>query len=532
MNAELLLQHYEKIADAPDAIARLRRFILDLAVRGKLVPQDQRDEPEEQLLKRIAREKLDQSGLPRGWRRAKIGWVLEFQYGRGLKATERLKEGPVPVFGSNGIVGFTDEPLTVRPSIIVGRKGSAGALNICDGPSWTTDVAYFVEAPLFIELRFLSMALAALNLDRLGKGVKPGLSRSDACDQIIALPPLAEQHRIVAKVTELMALCDQLEATRIAREATRDRLAAGSFARLNTPEPETFSDDARFALDALPALTARPDQIKQLRQTILNLAVRGKLVSQDPTDEPAAKLLRRLTIEIAEYSASNRLRPVQIQSIIDEGLPFSAPEGWQWSRLAGLFCVVTDGDHQPPPKADEGVAFLTIGNISGGKLDFSDCRYVPVNYYHALPAYRVPSVGDLLYTVVGATYGRVVPVDIEREFCVQRHVAILKPTKEVNLRYLLILLGSPLVYDQATKSATGTAQPTIALGPLRNFLVPLPPLAEQHRIVAKVDELMILCDRLEASLTTADETRRKLLDTLLAEALAPVGTEQPREAAE
>ena len=272
-------------------------------MRGKLVPQDPNDEPASELLKRIAKEKLDQAGLPQGWRRTKIGSILEFQYGKGLKASERLDEGPVPVFGSNGIVGFTDEPLTDRPAIIVGRKGSAGALNLCDGPSWTTDVAYFVEAPSFLDLRFMLNALAALDLDKLGKGVKPGLSRSEAYDQIIALPPLAEQRRIVAKVDELMALCDRLEAARQTREATRDKLTAASLARLNAPDPETFQADARFALDALPALTARPDQIKQLRQTILNLAVRGKLVPQDPSDEPALELAKRLRqAQIEAYS--------------------------------------------------------------------------------------------------------------------------------------------------------------------------------------------------------------------------------------
>jgi len=188
MNAERLLAHYHEIADAPHAIARLRRFILDLAVRGKLVPQAQNDEPASELLKRIAKEELGQADLPKGWRKAKVPSILDFQYGKGLKASERFDEGPVPVFGSNGIVGYTDEPLTVLPSIIVGRKGSAGALNLCDGPSWTTDVAYFVETPSFFELRFLFNALAALDLDKLGKGVKPGLSRSEAYEQIISVP--------------------------------------------------------------------------------------------------------------------------------------------------------------------------------------------------------------------------------------------------------------------------------------------------------------------------------------------------------
>ena len=143
------------------------------------------------------------------------------------------------------------------------------------------------------------------------------------------LPPLAEQHRIVAKVDELMALCDRLEAARAEREATRDRLAAASLARLNAPDPDTFHDDARFALDALPALTTRPDQIKQLRQTILNLAVRGKLVPQDPNDEPASELLKRIANAQRRKlkRTTQRRRPVASSKWTAEQC---GPEGLEW----------------------------------------------------------------------------------------------------------------------------------------------------------------------------------------------------------
>jgi type I restriction enzyme S subunit len=337
----------------------------------------------------------------------------------------------------------------------------------------------------------------------------------------VALPPLAEQRRIVAKVDELMALCDRLATARAAREAARDRLAAASLARLNAPDPETFAADARFALNALPALTARPDQIKPLRQSILNLAVRGKLVPQDPEDEPAAELMKRATKEIDAYAEANGIGRARAEIIREDDLPFSGPVGWQWTRLCDLFRVVTDGDHQPPPRTDQGVAFLTIGNITTGRLDFSGCRLVSEAYFKSLAAYRTPEKGDILYTVVGATYGRPAVVDTDRSFCVQRHIAILKPVAEMSLHFLVILLSSPLIYEQATRSTTGTAQPTIALRPLRNFLAPIPPLAEQHRIVAKVDALMALCDQLEASLGAAEATRRRLLEALLAEALRP-----------
>lgn len=106
----------------------------------------------------------------------------------------------------------------------MGRKGSAGALNICNGPSWTTDVAYYIEAPDFLSLRFLYMSLSALNLDSLAKGVKPGLSRSDVYNERMAIPPLAEQHRIVAKVDRLMALCDGLESGLITAESSVSHL--------------------------------------------------------------------------------------------------------------------------------------------------------------------------------------------------------------------------------------------------------------------------------------------------------------------
>ena len=193
----------------------------------------------------------------------------------------------MPVYGSNGVVGYTTEPLTVRPSVIVGRKGSAGALNKCNGPSWTTDVAYFVEVPDFFDLVYLFLLLQTLDFNTLGKGVKPGLSRADAYRKFICIPPLAEQRRIVAKVDELMALCEQLEEARIAREDTRDRLTKASLARLTAPDVDdvTFRSHACFSVDSLPALTARADQIKHLRQIILNLAVRGKLVKQDPAEE-------------------------------------------------------------------------------------------------------------------------------------------------------------------------------------------------------------------------------------------------------
>ncbi|MDT0683082.1 restriction endonuclease subunit S [Roseicyclus sp. F158] len=568
MNAERLLEVYEQISEAPDAIARLRRFVLGLAMHGKLVEQDSGDEPASVLLNQIAAEKarLIKSGEIRKPRELTNGEELEppfeipvsWQWCR-LDVIGAIIGGGTPSAGdpnnfskpgegipwltpadlggyrdlsiSRGARDLTEKGLasssaTMMPSgtVLFTSRAPIGYVAIAANPISTNQgfksiVPYVAECSRFIAL---AMRTFAPEIDARA----PGTTFKEVSGKIVAgvafpLPPLPEQHRIVAKVDELMALCDRLEEARKTREETRDKLTTASLARLTAPDtmPEDFPAHAAFALDALPALTTRPDQIKTLRQTILNLAVRGKLVEQNPADEPASDLLEKAKEDIAEYGQANGVRPAKVDKI--RGFPFDVPFGWAWTRLASIFRVVTDGDHQPPPRSDAGVAFLTIGNVSGGTLEFDGCRRVPQEYFDALPRYRTPSAGDLLYTVVGATFGRPVVVDDHEPFCVQRHIAILKPSSEMSLPFLGLLMASPFVYSQAKEALTGAAQPTLTLRPLRNFMLPIPPLTEQHRIVAKVDALMALCNRLAAALTTTETTRTRLLEALLHEALEP-----------
>ncbi|WP_297492794.1 restriction endonuclease subunit S [Acidocella sp.] len=529
MNADRLLAHYEEIADAPDAISRLRRFILDLAMRGKLVPQASKDKPNLELLKLIANEGLAHPNLPNGWCQAKIGTLLNFQYGKGLNSNERAVEGPVPVYGSNGIVGFTESPLTTLPSIIVGRKGSAGAMNLCDGPSWTTDVAYFVEAPAFFNIRFLLNALTALRLDKLGKGVKPGLSRSDAYEQVLSVPPLAEQHRIVAKVDELMALCDRLEAARAEREATRDRLTAASLARLNTPDPATFQADVRFALNTIPALTNRPDQIKQLRQTILNLAVRGKLVPQDPKDESASELLKKIQKKRGRLLASGYPTPdearTQSKKQSEQTIPIgleSLPAGWAWATLLQCSAFVVDCKNKTAPYSSKGIRLIRTTNVRDGKMNMNDQRYVDQNTFDLWSARCIPEPGDILITRE-APMGEVCLIPPGEQICLgQRMMLARLVPNTIEQEFLIYSLRDPQLMDRVQDKPIGATVQHLRVGGVETLLVPLPPLAEQQRIVAKVDALMALCDQLEASLDHTAITRRRLLDALLNEALDSV----------
>ena len=466
MNAEQLLLHYHRIADAPDAIARLRRFILGLAVRGKLVPQDPRDEPAGELLKRIAREqkaRIDRGEIrrskplatiddapfnaPPGWAWIPLGetgnifignsindptrdQLAKAQKGRPFIATKDVGYGLDKIAYDNGLlVEFSDERFKIARAnsvLICAEGGSAGKKigladrEICFGNKLLANETWSVVSPKFVLYAYMSDFFYAQFSGKM-TGVIGGISIGNFLELPFMLPPLPEQRRIVAKLDELMALCDRLEVARTEREATRDRLTAASLARLNGPDPETIQADARFVLDALPALTARPDQIKQLRQTILNLAVRGKLVPQDPRDRPVKKVALNIVVKLRG----------QLREEIDA--PFRLPEQWAWRAVDTLADQVTDGEHATPPRiAEPQIPLVTAKNVRDGFMDFARTDWVSRGTAEKAWGRCRPSVGDLLLVCVGATTGRLTVLREPRDMVLVRSVALIRPNLEAN----------------------------------------------------------------------------------------------------
>jgi type I restriction enzyme, S subunit len=331
------------------------------------------------------------------------------------------------------------------------------------------------------------------------------------------LPPLAEQRRIVIKIDELMSLCDRLEAARAEREATRNKLAAATLTRLNASDPDTFKDDARFALAVLPALTTRADQMKQLRQTILDLAVRGKLAPQHVRDEPPSELLERIAAhKAAVIDGRARNKAASIRPLADDSIPFDLPSNWVWAAF-GDIVVSRDGERIPVSKEERSRrAKLFDYYGASGVIDKID------NYLFDKPLLLIGEDGANLVN-------RSTPIAFiaRGKYWVNNHAHVLDGLSEEFLRYLALFINA----IDLKPYVTGTAQPKMNQAKMNSIPVALPPLAEQSRILAKVDELMTLCDRLEASLATTDDTRRRLLQALLAEALSPALTID-REAAE
>ncbi|MCO5156825.1 MAG: restriction endonuclease subunit S [Aquamicrobium sp.] len=565
MNAERLLAHYEKIADAPDAIARLRRFVLDLAVRGKLVPQDASDEPASELLKRIAKEKarLVKAGeirkpkvladveeppfdLPQNWCWTPIREVT----------SDRGQEIPQSTFTYIDVTAINKEAgIVAEPKVLEASEAPSRARKI----TRKGDVIYSCVRPYLLNVAVIecdfdpqpiaSTAFAILNghglvipryiwivlrspfmvecVEENQRGqAYPAINDADFAVLPFPLPPLAEQQRIVAKVDELMGLCERLEAARGGREAVRDRLAAASLARLNAPDPGTFQADARFALDALPALTTRPDQIKALRQTILNLAVRGKLVEQDPTDETASELLKRIAAE----KAGNGKRQKELPEIDAEELG-ELPPNWSAVPLIalGTWAIGSGFPKNEQGQTDGPYFFLKVSDMNLPENN----KFITTanNTIDDEAAMRMRAAIHPPGTIIFPKIGGAIATNKRR---------ILTRGSAIDNNCLGITFASDIVVEWAyllmttldfTRYQAGTAVPALQQGTLAGIPVGLPPLAEQHRIVAKVDALMALCDRLEAALITADTTRARLLEALLHEALEPAA-EAVTEAAE
>ena len=228
---------------------------------------------------------------------------------------------------------------------------------------------------------------------------------------------------------------------------------------------------------------------QQLKNAILQEAIEGRLVPQDPNDEPASALLARIRKEKEELVKVGKLKKkdLEVKPISEDEIPFEIPESWEWVRLKAISRSITDGDHMPPPKADSGIPFLVISNIIKGNVDFSNTRFVPQSYFDNITPDRKAEKGDVLFTVTGS-YGKAVLNKTDSTFCFQRHIALVKPL--IYSAFVEVMLNSPYIKAECDDKATGMAQKTVGIDTLRSFVIPLPPLAEQHRIVAKIEELL------------------------------------------
>jgi type I restriction enzyme S subunit len=567
MNPDMLLRHFDEISEAPDAIPRLRRFILDLAVRGKLIPQDPNDEPASELLKRIKKERECLAkqdiirkqepllsieiesipfDLPKHWKWIRLGEVIKLWNGFAFSSSTYRQQG-IPVIrigdlqnGSvvldsvvrvdNDVASFVDASIWIPENALLiamsgattgkvafNRTGQRLLLNQRVGRVQT-----FLLNDNFLKFFFETIIQENLSIS-FGTAI-PNLSTKQIIETIFPLPPLAEQYRIVAKVDQLMGLCDELEEGQARREKRRDRLVAATLHGMNNgTNGEDFHDTARFYFNHFPRLSIRPEHIHQLRQTILNLAVHGKLVPQDPNDEPVSELLKRIGKEKERITANDRIKEqVRFQVILPDEIPFAIPNRWTWVRLSEI-SVVSGGMTPSKNRSDfwDGdINWFSPKDIKSDELFDSELKITSTALNESGIQFYPP--GCLFIVARSGILKRTIPVSINRiPAAVNQDMKVLNLHVKDMARYLQIMFRGMCDFILTKLVKTGTTVQSLKYSEFENQLFPLPPLAEQHRIVAKVDELMAICDELEAQLINTSTTRRQLLESTLKEVLFP-----------
>ncbi len=548
----------------PYGIQKLRELILELAVRGRLVPQNPEDEPASVLLEKIAEGKArlvkegkikkqpslpvieDQdrpNSLPDGWESARLGNIVRVLNGRAYKKHEMLTEG-TPLLRVGNL--FTSNEwyysnLELEPDKYIDNGDLIYAWSASFGPFiweggrviyhyhiWKLD--FFDESSF--DKRFLYRYLEA-ETDRIkasGSGIAMIHMTKDRMEKlVIPIPPLAEQRRIVAKVDELMALCDRLEQEQTDSLQAHQTLVETLLRTLvEAPDAKSAQQAWQRIAHHFDLLFTTEESIDQLKQTILQLAVMGKLVPQDPNDEPASVLLEKIADEKARLVKEGKIKKQKkLPEIAENEKPFELPVGWEWAFIPQVVTndkySIKRGPFGSTIKKDYFVpsGYKVYEQQNAIKDDFSLGQYYINNdKFNELKAFEVRP-NDIIISCSG-TVGKVAiaPSWMEAGIINQALLKLSLNENALTNRYFKILFPAFYMKTETLSELQGTAQKNmVSVATLKEEPFPLPPLAEQHRIVAKVDELMALCDALKARIQDAQTTQLHLADAVATEAV-------------
>ncbi|UCP13797.1 restriction endonuclease subunit S [Aeromonas media] len=549
-------------------IKKLRELILELAVRGKLVPQDPSDEPASALLERIAIEKarLVKEGkikmpkalpeiseeekpfeLPEGWEWVKLEGI---GHDHGQKVPDSsftyIDVGAINkdigVIDSATIVAACDAPSRARKIVKLGTVIYSTIrpylLNIAVidekfSPEPIASTAFAIIHPFDGVLsryvyRYLRSPCFVSYVESVQTGIAyPAINDKQFFNGVIPLPPTEEQHRIVAKVDELMALCDQLEQRSESQLAAHQTLVETLLATLNdSSDADELAQNWARLNTHFDTLFTTEASIDALKQTVLQLAVMGKLVPQDPSDEPASVLLERIATEKTQLVKEKKIKKEKpLPAISEDEKPFELPLGWVWSRIceSSLFCEYGSSEKTVSELSD-GIPVLKMGDIQEGKVVLG-CHQVVSSKIDDLPNLYLKQ-GDVLYNrtnsaeLVGKT-GMFNGNDDTYTFA-SYLIRIRCSINNVRPEYLTLCMNSPLFrktqIEPHIKQQCGQANVNGTL--MKSMLVSIPPYNEQVLILQKVNELMTLCDQLKFRLQINQQTQLALAETLVEGALA------------
>lgn len=545
-------------------IKKLRELILELAVRGKLVPQDPNDEPASELLKRIAAEKAElvKQGkikkqkplpeiseeekpfeLPEGWEWARINDIASFTNGYAFKSSEFqnsgvgiVKIGDIDSSGFISTAGMSyvsekkinvlPEEMRVNPGDMVIAMSGATTGKLGFNKTKSTFllnqrvgkiVTYSVDKEFIYH--YLSTRIEENLSISLGSAI-PNISTAQINNIIIPIPPSDEQVKIIARVKLLISLCDQLEQQSLTSLDAHQQLVETLLGTLtDSQNAEELAENWARISEHFDTLFTTEASVDALKQTILQLAVMGKLVPQDPNDEPASELLKRIAQEKAQLVKEGKIKKQKpLPPISDEEKPFELPEGWEWCKF-GLTSEFINGDRGSnyPNKNEyvsQGIPWINTGHIEkNGTLTVTEINFITEGKFNELRSGKIQK-GDLVYCLRGATFGKTAFVIPYETRAIASSLMIIRPFITEMGGYIYNYLTSPFGRSQIYRFDNGSAQPNLSANSVMLYSFPCPPLTEQYRIFSQVGLLHELCDKLKTRIKTAQQTQLHLADAL------------------
>ncbi len=570
----MLLSNMELLATAPGGVAKLRELILTLAVQGKLVPQDPADEPASVLLQKIRAEKdrLIAEGkskrdkppaeigeedkpfeLPVGWEWVRFGDVVSISSGVTLgRKTPYAKPVSLPYLRVANVQRWYLDLASMKEVVVDEvelprfqlRKGD---LLIAEGGDWDKvgrtaiwrdEIATCLHQNHVFKARaitpdwnagwaelFLNSGVARSYFASSAKQTTnlASINMTQLKHCAFPLPPLAEQSRIVTRVEALMRLCDALEAKGQLEAAQHAQLVSTLLGTLTaSTTPEEMADNWQRVAQHLDLLLDRPEAIDVLEQTLLQLAVRGLLVPQDPTDEPANHLLLRLRSDRATWLAARASTDAECRATIkklrdlpDADHPFPIPSNWSFVRLLDCCRLLVDCHNKTAPYAPQGIPIIRTSNIRGGRFRLDDLRYVTEETYDFWSRRCPPEPGDIMFTRE-APMGEAAIVPPGAKYCLGQRTMLVRPMHDfIDKEYLLLALTEPHLLERAAPSAIGSTVKHLRVGDVEGLTIPLPPFAEQSRIVTRITVLRRLCADLRQRLAERQSVQARLAEALV-----------------
>lgn len=569
MDAKQFLAEFGHIANAPGGIGKLRELILQLAVQGKLIVYTASDVSSRVLLdevralkaelvscKKLPRQKPYPEVLrreiavdaPSHWEWARFGELWQLLSGRDLVPSKYndSKNGIPYITGASNIVNgiivvnrWTPDPVVISSTgdLLITCKGTIGktVFNTLGEVHIARQIMAIRNFSKKLDTGFLKIWLDGFvsQLVEKSKSMIPGFSRDDL--ELAAYPvlPIEEQSRIVAKVEELMALCDKLEAQQQARRILQNALRQSTLqAVAKTTSPHELQSAWTRLAENFGRLFHAPEDVGQLRDLILDLAVHGLLVEQSEADEPINNWLADVTARKAALAKQKLIaKQTAITALSEDEHPFSLPKGWAFVRLGQITNKIGSGS-TPRGGRDvyvkKGIPFLRSQNVWNDGLRLDDIACITTEEHERMSGTAVLG-NDVLLNITGASLGRCTLVPSEfGEANVSQHVTIIRLTDPQLCEYLHICILSPYTQSMIWERQVGMAREGLSKKVLEQFEIPLPPIAEQHRIVAQVKELMRFCDVMERQLKRSLQVAEKLAVASVA-SITGIAIEQEEE---